>query len=349
MLKFILQLIGVEKRKQSTKLLDYDFEKVLQQCGFLCTSFSPRNEEYSSVKLNLINFIAYFLTLTNTMRIVLTMAISNQVVGLTLCDIGILFGNTKLLGNGAFLSCYLSTIAILWAFSAINRRESHSDWISIYFVGQKIQNLTNDESSWHGLRKIVNMIYIMQTSVMMGLFFPANACLICSLLFVPHPPVSKTIQLPIWILSQGGNFIMLRGVQTTFVLFNSYCFVTKFRLDGIQSELARLESKEGKYCGLEIDLIVKHYMSVYLDTKKANRTLSVLVGSVYCATFALIILMLFIALYSTASPLAKLIAILTVFGATALGITAINLAGRFAISSVSLGFTSFQLILIPLI
>lgn len=326
----------IRGREQPFRLLNHDFELVLQECGFLHKNFLTKSTEK---KFDLSNIMAYFLIVFNTARIVLTMFITDASIGLTFCDIGILFGDARLLGSAGFLSSYISTTAILWAFSGINQQKSHSDWIWIYFVDQKIKDWTHDKGAWNGLRTAVNSIYISKALVMMGIFYPVNACLIFGLLFVPDIKVQRSLQIPIWILSQGGNYIFLRGVQITLFLLDSYCLITKFRLDQISYALMELKTRDSKFSEREINSILRGYLQIYRDTRKSNISLSIIVGSVYCSACTLTILMLFTALYSNASPGTKLVAVCITCGTTFLGIIGFNLAGRFSTLSVSLSFS----------
>lgn len=165
------QFIEENSRTKSSKLLDYDFERALHHCGLLYRNFSTKTNENF---FNLTNVLAYFLTFFNLIRIIFTMLISDQSIGLTLCDIGILFGNIRLLGDAAFISSYLGQMGVLWAFSAINRKEPHANWIRIYFDDQNIDDWTHDPSSWNNLRKMVNIIYTTQAVIMMGIFIPGK-------------------------------------------------------------------------------------------------------------------------------------------------------------------------------
>lgn len=332
MFSAVFEFIGGAKKTQPLKILDYNFEQVLYRSGFLHGKSWNQHDDKPSKRTN---FLAQFLTNFNTIRIILTMFISDQSLGLTLCDIGILFGNTRLMGDAAFLASYLSTMAILWAFSQINHQKSHSDWIRIYLDDQRIRDWTNDVSKWDFERKLINVVYVILGSLMMGIFYIANASFIFGLLFVPDTKVVRVFQLPIWILSQGGNYILFRGVQITMFLFTSYCFITKFRLDEISDELEKLEQSDGEFSEAEVDLILGKYLDLYGDTRKSNKSLSVIVGSSYCSACAHTILMLFTALFSNATPATKLVAIIIASGTTFLAIVGYNLAGVLSTLSVS--------------
>lgn len=336
----ILELFGMKELREPSRLLNYNFKEVLSQSGFLYQSFVS-NEIDQPFKIR--NFLAYLLIIFNDVRIILTLFIEDSSTELTLCDIGFLFGNTRLLVDAAFLSCYIGTIFILWAFAAINRREPHGNWICVYFSDQNIENWTHDALKGRALWNVINLMYKILTLVMMGIFLPFDALLISYLLFIPEIRVSRILQLPVWILFQFGQLIMLRGAQIAAFLFYSYCLIIKFRLDEIHHELTKLESNQKKSSKLNLESILKQYMNVYLEFMKGNKTLSLLIGSLYFNCFSLIVLMLFVALYSDASPPATYLAILIVLGAVILGPAAINLAGRSTTLSVSHQFSSLCL------
>lgn len=330
-----------QRSPDESKVLDYDIKKALFDRGLFYLDLFSESQQQSKSSIprgsTSLHYFAHLMILINFLRLMSLSVISDQNIIIFLGDGGMLFGQSRIPANVCFGLIYGSAWGTTLVCRKINLNPSRGIWMRFYFDSHSKTLWTSNVEEWQKIRAIVNFMYIFNTFSFSYFFFLTNSSVFLSPLIVYSNSFDSNLQVFFTIsciIAQIAEFFKASSQQFGFFFFNSYCMITKFRLERIMTCFDQLNEAKN-FPSSQIRQCIGQYLKVYKEVENANYSLSSIIGALYSATFLLALLSIFISVFSNSTGGAKF-----VFGSLSVATIMIGVCGTCITGSAATGSVS---------
>lgn len=306
---FFLSIKSMKPVKISSpaKLLQYDLERDLLRAGILpIEGFGLFKHTVPSLTFH---YFLRFMIAWNLLTLIASIFIQEPITLANICNAFTLFGDSRIVATQCFILGLTASYVMLIFSQRMLKNPVLLEWFKVYFVNYDVPKIPAQLKEWKSLRSKVNLTYVIARLGCDGLYLPSIMAMMSSPLFIDnYSNICGSIRALFCTFSVIGNFVMVTLFQLTGELYFTYCLIVKFQLMQICRDFSEFENSRSNHNDEKMKIYLHNFLKIHREVKGANQTFSKTVGSVYSIAFLIILLMLYISIFSNASPMAKLYA-----------------------------------------